>query len=295
MAPVVAVTGSTGFIGRRLVSALPRGEATVRPLTRSELELGDLTPSDIALATRLLEGVDVVCHVGAYIPKDHGDPNTAAMCMQVNALATLALLQASVEAKVRRFVYVSSGNVYRARDVAVTELDPVYPSARAPFYLASKVAGELYADHYGHGGRLSVAIARVSSVYGPGMIPFGLVPNFTTRLRAGQAIRVQDGGRYRTDLVHVDDVVDGIVRLVSSDVRGHFNIGAGAAPSTLEIAATLADLLSSDPSLIVVEPALDGARSSGFSALDITRARAELGYAPRTLRTGLRDYLDGSS
>jgi UDP-glucose 4-epimerase len=284
----VAVTGSTGFVGRRLVAAA-RAHHEVVELGRDRI---DLSRVDLAEAARLLEGVDTVCHLAAYIPRDLRDPDEAAACMQVNALGSLSLVRAAGAAGVARFVYVSSGNVYRPQPQAVSEDAPVYPSERAPYYLGSKVAGELYVDHAVRTGAIGGAIARVSSVYGPGMTGSGMLPTFVNRIRAGQGVRLEDGGRYRADLVYVDDVVDGLLRMLERDVSGIFNLGAGEAPTSLEVAETLVDLLGRDRELLEVQPVGTSLEAPGFSPLAIERAQRELGYQPRSLREGLRAHLE---
>lgn len=281
---MIVVTGGTGFVGRRLLRVLHERGLAHRAPSRAELDI-------TAPTAAAFEGATAVVHLAAYIPRDYGSPDEAEMCLRVNALGTLALLQASVAAGVRRFVSTSSGNIYRAQPRAVTEEDPIYPSARAAYYLASKVAGETYADHFDRAGKLSVAIARISSVYGPGMVAAGMLHAFASRLRAGASVDVQDGGSYRSDLVYVDDVATGLANLVDSSLRGPVNLGAGYAPTTLEVAMLLAELTGRDASALRVAPAASGAPALGFSALDIRRAISELGYAPRSLRDGVTAYL----
>lgn len=286
MTPVVAaVTGHTGFVGRAVLRALRAQGVDVRPLGREVVDLG--APDTLGeRAGPVLAGVDTLYHLAAYIPRDHRDPGEAEACLRVNALGSLALARAAVAAGVRRFVLVSSGNVYRGESRAVVESDALYPSARAPYYLGSKVAAEVYVDHFRQTAQIAVAIARVSSVYGPGMAAAGMVPAFLARLQRGEPLRVQAGGSYRSDLVHVDDVAAGLVALGASAYGGPMNLGSGHAPSTLEVARTLCALSGVDETQIVIEP-LTGAAEPGFSALDIGLARRELAYVPRSLRDGL--------
>ena len=281
---MIVVTGGTGFVGSRLQQLLAARGLPHRAPSRLEL---DVTAPDAAA----LEGATAVVHLAAYIPRDHANPAEAEACMRANALGTLELLRASVAAGVRRFVCASSGNIYRAQPRPVAEDDPIYPSARAPYYLASKVAAETFADHFDRAGMLSVAIARISSVYGPGIIAAGMLHAFVSRLRSGALVEVQDGGRYRTDLVYVDDVALGLANLLDSPVRGPINLGAGHAPTALEVATLLAELTGCDASALRVLPPVRGEPPLGFSALDIRRAIEELGYAPRSLRDGLSAYL----
>src|SRR5205085_1155443 len=109
------------------------------------------------------------------------------------------------------------------------EDDPLYPAQQAPFYLSSKLTGEIYAEHFRLARGLPVTILRVSSPYGPYMKPRSLVARFVTQLRAGQPVEVADGGRYTVDLVHIDDVAQAVFLAVDRAADGIYNIGAGAA------------------------------------------------------------------
>lgn len=299
----LAVTGATGFVGKRLVpEALARGW-TVRALVRdpSGVAAADgLTalPWDAARpedAARHLAGVDVLCHLAAFIPADTADPTAAERCFAVNALGTLGLLRAAAEAGVPRLVHLSTGNAYAPAPGPVGEQHPLYPSRRAPYYLASKLAGEIFADHWSRSGRLPACILRVASVYGPGMAG-GVVKLFADRLRAGRPITLQDSGRYGVDLVAVEDVVEAILAAALAGATGPFNIGSGVRTTTRRLSELLLELTGADPRLVTVLPA-SRAPDEGFAALDISRARAELGYRPTELREGLARYLcrDASS
>jgi UDP-glucose 4-epimerase len=286
MTSTIVVTGASGFVGRRLARRLSAHGVSVRTPSRADLDVTRLYEG-----AGVLKGADGVCHLAAYIPRDQHDPAEAERCMEVNALGTLALLRASAEAGVRRFVYGSSGNVYRPAETPVDESAPIYPSSRAPYYLASKVAGELFADHFGRAGRISMVIARLGSVYGPGMASESVIARFARQLQEGEPVRVLGGGRFRSDLVYVDDVVEGLMRMATGNIEGAVNLGSGQTASMLDVATTLVDLLGADPALVRLEPAGRNGGPSGFAPLDIARARRELDYAPRPLAAGLADYV----
>jgi nucleoside-diphosphate-sugar epimerase len=107
----IAVTGGSGFIGRRLIRGFLDAGASVRALLRSpdawgpmsdrlELKRFDLgTPEAWGEA---LDGTDAVCHAGAFKPPNHRDSAFAAECFRTNALGTLALLESAARAGVRR-------------------------------------------------------------------------------------------------------------------------------------------------------------------------------------------------
>ena len=300
----LVITGATGFVGQRLVKKALDQEHRVEAWVRSPEKLEELKSSNLeiiqwrangeeAMASRL-ESVDAVVHLAAYLPPSYGDQNQAEECFRVNALGTLELLEACSEADVDKFVFTSSGNVYTPGHESVDENSPTYPSWRAPYYLTSKLSGEVFVDHFRRSDALeSTVILRPPAIYGPGM-KGGVVPLFAQRLLAGEPIQVNDGGRHRVDLVFVDDVVDAILAAVARDVSGPFNIGSGTRPSILELAQSLVSICDVPEDLVEVEPASDGDEgdSTGFSGLDIQRARRELDYDPRSLEEGLRRYVD---
>lgn len=295
----LVVTGATGFIGRRLVSAAADAGWTVRALVRrpAEAELD----SRAEVMRWQLEGAGarpevfgdgaVVAHLAAMIPADYADPGAAQACFQVNALGTLEVLRAAEAVEGAHLIHVSSGNCYAPRAGLVTEDAPLFPSPRAPWYLTSKATAEVWVEHFRLAGRLGSAVLRVSSVYGPGMVAGGLIPIFASRLLAGQPVQVHDGGRYTVDLVHVDDVVAAILAAADRRACGIYNVGAGRLTTTLEVAQAMTAVCDAAPSLVTVDPPSDAPAALGFAGLDVSRARADLGYAPRSLRDGLTSYV----
>ncbi|MEQ1506261.1 MAG: NAD-dependent epimerase/dehydratase family protein, partial [Myxococcota bacterium] len=232
-----------------------------------------------------LDGVDAVVHAAAHRPAAYADPGAAAACLTVNAVGTSALVEQAAAAGVRRFVYLSAGNVYRPLGRPAQEDDPIWPSHRAPYYLGSKICGEFFVSAATEAGRIAAVSLRPSAIYGPGM-PAGLVSTLVGRLRAGQGVTLADGGRYEADLVAVDDVVDAIVAALARPVSGAVNVGSGTTVTAAVLARTVAALVGADPASITIEP--ERGDPPGFVALDVRRAQAELGITPRSLAVGLQ-------
>jgi UDP-glucose 4-epimerase len=292
----VTVTGASGFVGRHLVHGLRAHGHSVRSLVRDlstapdsdEVRVVDLFsagPLDEALA-----GVDAVVHAAAYLPASYVDPGEARKLLEVNALGTLAILESCVRTSVKKAVIFSS-NVYRQGTDPVTEEAPTYPSVHAPYYMMSKLCAEVWADHFDRTSKLQTTSLRLASVYGPGL-ERGMIPTFTAGLVQGKPITIKDGGRYRSDLVFVGDVVDATERALLRDVHGIFNVGSGMTSSSLEIAEALVVLTRASRDLLIVEPPASGAIPFGFAPLDVTRAREQLGYAPRAVKDALGAYVD---
>lgn len=288
----VGVTGAAGFIGPYLLDQLrKRGHEPVAFVRNTPAPGGfesrplDITASGIDGA---FEGLDAIIHGAAYIPVAYRDADQARLCYEVNALGTLNVLRAAAARKLQKAVVLSS-NVYRVGAAPVSEDSPIEPSSQAPYYLASKACADFYALHFDRAEGLPTAVLREANVYGPGLAR-GMIATFAAKLSAGELVTLQNGGRYRADLVCVQDVAMAVVEAAVGSARGAFNIGSGTPVSALEIAQTVAELVGAPKSLIVVESAV-GEAPTGFSPLDITRAKRELAYSPRSLAEGLAPYL----
>lgn len=291
----IGLTGATGFVGGKVLASLRAAGYEVRALVRGGAKIDGVDCREWDLAApgggddAALAGLDALIHAGAYLPPNYADPAYARRCLEVNALGTLELLERAVGLGLRKVVFFSLGNGYRSTLAPAVETDALYPSERAPYYLASKLCGEIFADHYTRTDRAAVAILRPAAIYGAGMAR-GTVSNFATALHEGRRVVVHDGGRYSVDLVHVDDVVDATLAALQRPVTGAFNLGSGVASTMLQVALALADCLGRSRDLIEVLPPGEAAPAN-FAPLSIERARAELGYAPRSLAEGLRDYV----
>lgn len=300
--PRVLLTGASGFLGAHMLeTAIGAGWDVLalvhsRPLSlrqsHAALPVVSVQEASSRGWTAILaeEQINAVYHLAAFIPADHSDPTLAERCFQVNALLTLDLLRASVRAGVRRFVYFSAGSAYvPGLDRPAKETDPLYPALRSPFYLGSKVLGELFVEHFRCRYELSSICLRISSPYGVGMPSKSMVARFMTSAGQGLPLEVWEGGRYSVDLVYVEDVVSLAASALTAGAPGVYNVGSGVATSSLELAQTIARVFSDRHVQIIVSPPGSNA-DLGFCALDISRAQATWGYSPRSLEDGLSAF-----
>ena len=297
----IVVTGASGFVGRHLVEGLRALGSRIVAAGREPDRMPEgveHVPLDLeapaGLPPDVLQRATAVCHFATFIPPDYGASTFAERCLRVNALGTLRLLEQSAASEVPSFINCSSGNLYGPQNRLVREDDPVCPSPRAAYYLSSKLVQDVYAQQIALRTSLRVVTLRPSAIYGPGMVQSGLLPTFASRLRRGESIEVQDGGRYGVDFVFVADVVQATLAALERDVAGIFNVGSGLRTTTLELATALVDALGADPTLVEVQPA-GPLSAGGFSGLDVSRARDELGYIPTPLSEGLVPYLEAGS
>jgi UDP-glucose 4-epimerase len=298
--PCLAITGANGFVGRHLTkAALARGWS-VRALSRNTHWLRSLTPNDNLTIhqcdltrfqdPQIFAGVDVVCHLAADIPPDYDDPSYAQGCLLNNALGTQHVLEAARPSDGIHFIYYSSGNSYAHQDRMVHEADPLFPSRHAVYYLASKLVGEMFCEHYRLVHSQQTTTLRLSSVYGPGQAN-GVLAKFVQRLSAGRPVQILDGGQHTADLVFVEDVLQATWRVIEHSAFGIYNIGSGQSHSILEAAQIIAEFTCASSDLLQVQPPIVAMRS-GFSCLDIAKARTKLGYEPTPLRAGLKQFVE---
>jgi UDP-glucose 4-epimerase len=305
------VTGGAGFIGSHLVDTLlDRGDevSVVDDLSTGRRENlqgalargADLHEVDIRDAQRT-HGVvvgarpDIVFHLAAQIDvrKSIEDP---AWDAAINVGGTINLLEAARDARVKRVVNTSTGGaIYGDTDVVPTpESVPARPMAA---YGQSKFCAEAYSGWYERLYGVSSVTLRYGNVYGPRQDPHGeagVVAIFCGALLAGERPKIFGDGRQTRDYVYVGDIVAAnLAAAAHPEAHGAYNVGTGREASVLEVVAALrtaAGLGEGD-----FEPEFAPARAGELqrSWLDVTRARAELGFSADTdLVSGMKPTLD---
>ncbi len=288
----VIVTGACGHLGRAIVRNARRRGYEVTALARRPCE----PPAsgvryhefDLARPTLPLHlpADGVLFHAAAFIPSDHRSLVDAERCFQLNALATATLVELAHGAGVRRVVYLSGTSLYTQTAGTATEDHGLYPSPAAPGYLVSKLAGELFGSAAADRLGTEFIVARISSPYGPDLRQDALIKVFVQAALDGRPLLVRSD--QRTDLVYVDDVVDALLGIGGAGRSRVYNLASGEWLSIAEIARTIVRVSRSRSSIDT-----DAVRHapSVMPAVDITRARVELGFQPRSLAAGIADLL----
>jgi UDP-glucose 4-epimerase len=267
----VLVTGGAGFIGSELVRQLANRRFSVRVvdnLVNGRVEnlegvLGEsveLVVADVRDTSRmapLFRDVDIVFHL-ACLGVRHSI-HSPVENHEVNAAATLGLLNAARSAGAARFVYVSSSEVYgTARVAPITEEHPTLPMT---VYGASKLAGEAYARAFWETYRYPTVVLRPFNAYGPRCHHEGdsgeVIPKFLLRCLVGQPMVIFGDGTQTRDFTFVSDTARGILAAALTDaaVGQTINLGSGKEISVRELARTIALALDrTNADIIHVEP-----------------------------------------
>jgi dTDP-glucose 4,6-dehydratase len=258
---------------------------------------------DAAVVQEAMAGVDVVFHLAAESHVDRSIVEDAPF-IRTNVLGTATLLSAALAAGVRRFVQVSTDEVYgelpwHDPDDATgdaprfTEATPLAP--RSP-YSASKAAGDHLAMAYHSTHGLDVVVTRCSNNYGPFQYPEKLIPLMITRALADEPLPVYGDGLYVRDWIHVSDHCRGILVAGEKGRAGEaYNFGGDSERTNLSLVHEVLEILGKPRSLI--EHVRDRPGHDRRYAIDASRAKKELGWSALTgMAGGLRDtiawYLD---
>jgi UDP-glucose 4-epimerase len=260
----VLVTGGSGLLGSHLCEALvDAGAAEVRVLDnflrgrRSNLEAAEakgtirLTEgsiTDAALVSKLIDGVDYVCHLAALrVPRCTQEPEA---CVEVMVRGTHLLLQAAAKAGVRKVLYASSVVVYG--DPEYQPLDERHPLNSTALYGAAKIAGEQFCRAYHRSHGLPYVVLRYFNLYGPRMSLEGdteVMIKWLDKLEHGEAPVVHGDGSAAIDWVHVRDAVRASMLALDSPLDGEvLNVASGRAATLKELLELLIELTGSQVS-----------------------------------------------
>jgi UDP-glucuronate 4-epimerase len=290
----VLVTGAAGFIGSRLVERLLEYGYTVVGID-SFTDYYDpaLKRANIAAALRdsrfrlveadlatcdfegLLAGIDAVCHLA-------GQPGVRASWgsgfesyLQRNVLASQRLLEALTRRRVPT-VMASSSSVYGgASGAALTEAAPLQPVSP---YGMTKAAVEQLVDVYRRDHGLPIVMLRYFTVFGPRQRPDMAFQRFIAAAMSGSPITLFGSGEQSRDFTFVDDAVSATIAAIGAPSLV-YNVGCGSPATANDVLSWLSELTGRELE-VVRQPPARGDVLHTWS--DSTRARAELGWCPRT-------------
>ena len=313
----VLVTGAAGFIGMHVAHALCEGgvdvvgvddfdpyydvalkEARARTLTphpRFTLKRTDLADADACAALFHDEAPVAVVHLAAQPGVRHSLIAPDAY-VRNNLVAFGHVLEGCRHAGVRHLVYASSSSVYGASHVLPFSEDQQVDHP-VSLYAATKKSNELMAHSYSHLFRMPATGLRFFTVYGPWGRPDQAPMLFTRAILAGRPIDVFNEGRMRRDFTYVDDIVEGVVRVLARppatgvDGAPHaiYNIGHHDAVE-LETFIALLERLLGRRAIRNPRPMQPGDVPATYASID--RLRQATGFVPKTsLTEGLARFV----
>jgi dTDP-glucose 4,6-dehydratase len=292
------VTGGAGFIGSSYVRLLRRARpddlvVNVDVLTYAgNLEnLRDLegdarhvfARADIRDGAAMLElmrrhAIEAVVNFAA---ESHVDRSilSAAPFLDTNVAGTLTVLEAARTAGVRRFLQVSTDEVYGSLGPTGSFEETTPLSPRSP-YSASKTAADHFVMAFHHTHGMDTVITRCSNNYGPYQFPEKLIPLMISNAFDGQPLPVYGDGLQVRDWIHVEDHCEAIDLALRGGRAGDvYNIGAENERPNLDVVRAILQLTGRDESLIRHVPDRPG--HDRRYAMNSKKIRDSLGWRPR--------------
>ena len=325
----VLVTGAAGFIGAALSHRLLDGgdevvglddlndyydvslkEARLERLcARAGFEFSHLNIADRAGMSRTFEqgGFQRVVHLAAQAGVRYSLENPHAY-VDANLLGFMNILEGVRYHPVEHLVYASSSSVYGANQQLPfsVEHNVDHPVS---LYAATKKANELMAHCYSHLYQVPSTGLRFFTVYGPWGRPDMALFTFTRKILAGEPIEVFNYGKHRRDFTYVDDIVEGVARVLDhvaapdeSWPQGNpspatstapyriYNIGNNRAEELARYIDVLEEVLGkkAERKLLPLQP---GDVPDTYA--DVSELVADLDYCPRTpIEVGVRRFVD---
>ena len=294
MAGRAIVTGGAGFLGSHLCERLLHDgwqvlsvDNLISGAAKNLAHLGgndrfQSIQHDVSEALYIDGPVDAVLHFASPAsPIDYADHPIATL--KVGTLGTHNMLGLA-RAKGATFFLASTSEVYgdpKVHPQPETYWGNVNPIGPRAVYDEAKRAAEAFTMAYHRTHGMKTRIVRIFNTYGPMMRTNDgrAVPNFLLQALQNQPLTVYGDGSQTRSLCYVDDLIEGIVRLLATDYAEPVNLGTDDEVTMLQLATRIRDL-SGSKSEIVFKPLPEDDPKQRRP--DLTRARKLLGWEPRT-------------
>jgi nucleoside-diphosphate-sugar epimerase len=247
-APLILLTGATGFVGRQVLQELGQRQCSIRLVVRagttdrivhkeaieSVITTADLWSEPSQWWAEACRNVDTAIHVAWYAePRAYLQSPTNVACLA----GTLRIAEGASRARVRRFVGIGTCFEY---DLSAGRLSIDTPLKPSTPYAAAKAAAFLVLSQYLPQQGLEFAWCRLFYLYGDGEDERRLVPYLRARLAAGEPAELSSGKQIR-DFLDVRDAARMIVEATLGPVQGPVNICSGTPITVRELAERIAD------------------------------------------------------
>jgi dTDP-glucose 4,6-dehydratase len=293
------VTGGAGFIGSNFVRmaltdkfpdfeveqltvldllTYAGDEENLKPIAsdkRYKFVKGDIR--DLELAKKLMQDADQVVHFAAESHVDRSIEGGSEF-VSTNVMGTQVLLDAARSTNIKRFVHVSTDEVYGSiSEGSWPEDHPLLPNSP---YSASKAGSDLLVRAYNRTHKLDTVITRCSNNYGQYQFPEKVMPLFITNIIEGKKVPLYGNGLNVRDWLHVDDHCRGIALALTKGRAGEvYNIGGGTELTNVELTHKILKAMGAGEEFI--QPVEDRKGHDLRYSVDISKINKELGYSPQ--------------
>ncbi|XP_048588712.1 dTDP-D-glucose 4,6-dehydratase [Nematostella vectensis] len=319
----ILVTGGAGFIGSHVVILLVERYPEYYVINLDKLDYcaslknlkrisgrpnykfieGDICEANHLKYIFQAEQIDTVLHFAAQSHVDNSFWSSLDFT-KTNVYGTHVLINVAHEAKIKKFIHVSTDEVYGGNSSLGdmhSESSPLRPSNP---YAASKAAAECIVMSYLESFKFPVIITRSNNVYGPHQYPEKVIPKFITLLNRNRKCFIHGDGSQERNFLYVTDVAEAFLRILHFGQDGEtYNIGSDFAIDIMELAKQLVSKIKGEQGLEQFSDHIEFVKDRPFNdkryPMDSSKVKA-LGWEPKVswedgLQRTIDWYADASS
>ncbi len=229
-----------------------------------------------------LPKADILIHIASITDPIFCNDNKE-ICFNANVIKTLEICQWAKDNKVKKYIYFSSGSVYKGQDKELTENDYCDPKN---FYAWTKYFSEMAVLKYKR--YFDVAIFRLFSPYGPKTHPDRVINRIIKKIENNQPIELNNNSRPKISPLYIDDLMQALDLTIKNKVKGEIlNIGGNDPVNIKEISLIIGGILEKSPRFIETGKDVASLYCSN------KKAKRIIGFSPMTnFRDGIKRTVD---
>jgi UDP-glucose 4-epimerase len=245
------VTGASGLLGFELTQQLSNNYEVFKLVKTYNQDLGEnqilhnfLDEFD---ETILPKKMDYIFHLAQF--RDFKNfPENSSEIFKVNTFSTLGLINYGLKSGVKKFVYTSTGGLYKGLSLPISETDIIKKPEELDFYCASKLSSELLISSYSK--FLDVQILRPFFIFGPRQSDQMLVPRIIRNIRNKELIHLAGEQGININPIYVKDAVSILIRLLQVPGSNLYNIAGNEVVSISKLALAISEIIRQTPEFI---------------------------------------------
>lgn len=245
------VTGASGLLGFELIQQLSNNYEVFKLVKTYNQDLGENQIVHNFLGefdeTILPKKIDYIFHLAQF--RDFKNfPQNSSEIFKVNTLSTLDLINYGLKSGVKKFVYTSTGGLYKGLSFPISETDTIKTLEELDFYCASKLSSELLISSYSK--FMDVQILRPFFIFGPRQSDQMLIPRMIKNIRNKELIHLAGEQGININPIYVKDAVSILIRLFQVPGSNLYNIAGNEIVSISKLALLISEIIRQTPEFI---------------------------------------------
>ena len=247
----ILISGATGLLGYDLIQNLSSNYEVFKLVKTFDTTLGKNQIVHNFLGefdeTILPRKIDYIFHLAQF--RDFKNfPQNSSEIFRVNTFSTLDLINYGLKSGVKKFVYASTGGLYKGLSFPISETDTIKKTEELDFYCASKLSSELLISSYSK--FMDVQILRPFFIFGPRQSDQMLIPKMIKTIRNKELIHLAGEQGININPIYVKDAVSILIRLLQVPGSNLYNIAGNEIVSISKLALLMSEIIRQTPEFI---------------------------------------------